>query len=169
MGFGICHAVRSSRYPADAGQERALQHTLKREVIAGRSFADLGAVQQRFDAWLEVYNRHRPHQALGDEPPASRFREAARGFPARLAPIAYEARYLVRRVNGGRICIGGREPFVSFAFEGNPVGLLPGEHDGRFEVWYCRWRVGNIDLSGAKELDQPVHHVCVRPSTMSLC
>ena len=138
-------------HPQTQGKNERFNGTLKREVIAGRSFADLAAVQQRFDAWLEVYNRQRPHQAIGDEPPASRFQEAARGFPARLAPIAYDARFLVRRVNGGRINIGGRVPFVSFAFEGDPVGLLPGAHDGAFEVWYCRWRVGSIDLRGASD------------------
>jgi len=133
-------------HPQTQGKNERFNGTLKREVIARESFADLRAVQQRFDTWLEVYNCQRPHQALGDEPPASRFREALRGFPARLAPIAYDARFQVRRVHGGRISIGGRTRFVSFAFEGDPVGLLPGARDGAFEVWYCRWRVGSIDL-----------------------
>ena len=116
-------------------------------MIAGERFADLGAVQRHFDAWLEVYNRQRPHQAIGDQPPASRYREAARGFPARLAPIVYDEGFLVRRVSeGGCISLNNRRLFVSFAFEGHPIGLRPGRRDGELEVWFCRYRVGGLNL-----------------------
>jgi transposase InsO family protein len=152
MRLGIEPIHGRPHHPQTQGKNERFNGTLNREVIAGASFADLGAAQRRFDAWLEVYNRQRPHQAIGDQPPASRFREAVRGFPERLAPIEYDESFLVRRVGeGGCISMRNRPVFVSFAFAGHPVGLRPGHCDGTFEVWFCRYLVGGIDLATATE------------------
>jgi transposase InsO family protein len=138
-------------HPQTQGKNERFNGTLKRDVIERERFADLGAVQQRFDAWLEIYNRQRPHQAIGDEPPASRYRAADRHFPERLPAIDYDADCLVRRVGkGGCISLQNRRLFVSFAFEGHPVGLRPAGADGVFDVLFCRYRVGSIDLRGAE-------------------
>ena len=152
MRLGIEPVHGRPHHPQTQGKNERFNGTLNREVILRESFADLAAVQRRFDAWLEVYNRQRPHQAIGDEPPASRYREAARGFPEQLAPIVYDADLLVRRVSaGGRISLNNRRLFVSFAFEGHPVGLRPGRRDGEFEVFFCRYRVGRLDLRDEAE------------------
>ena len=152
MRLGIEPVHGRPHHPQTQGKNERFNGTLNREVILRESFADLAAVQRRFDAWLEVYNRQRPHQAIGDEPPASRYREAARGFPERLAPIVYDADLLVRRVSaGGCISLNNRRLFVSFAFEGHPVGLRPGRRDGEFEVFFCRYRVGRLDLRDETE------------------
>jgi transposase InsO family protein len=119
MRLGIEPMHGRPHHPQTQGKNERFNGTLNREVIAGASFANLGAVQQRFDAWLEVYNCHRPHQGIGDAVPASRYRRARRGFPERLAPVAYGPGLTVRRVSrGGCISLGGRRVFVSFAFEG---------------------------------------------------
>ncbi len=55
---------------------------------------------------------------------------------------------MVRRVGeGGYISLKNRRLFVSFAFEGHPVGLRPADRDGVLEVWFCRYRVGTLDLT----------------------
>lgn len=152
MRLGIAPMHGRPHHPQTQGKNERFNGTLNREVILRESFADLAAVQRRFDAWLEVYNRQRPHQALGDEPPASRYREAVRGFPERLAPIVYDAGWLVRRVSaGGRISLNNRRVFISFAFEGHPVGLRPTACDGVLEVYFCRYRVGRLDLRDEAE------------------
>jgi transposase InsO family protein len=152
MRLGIEPIHGRPHHPQTQGKNERFNGTLKREVIMRESFWDLAAVQRRFDAWLEVYNWRRPHQGIGDEPPASRYREAVRGFPERLAPIVYEEGLLVRRVSkGGCISLNNRRVFVSFAFEGQPVALRPSERDGELEVWFCRYRVGSIDLTTATE------------------
>jgi transposase InsO family protein len=139
-------------HPQTQGKNERFNGTLKREVVSRESFADLAAAQRRFDAWLEVYNRKRPHQAIGDVPPACRYREATRRFPDRLAPIVYDADCVVRRVSeGGCIGLHSRRLFVSYAFVGHPVGLRPTDRDGVFEVLFCRYRVGRLDLTGAEQ------------------
>jgi transposase InsO family protein len=147
MRLGIEPLHGRPRHPQTQGKNERFNGTLKREVIAGETFTSLGAVQRRFDAWLEVYNCHRPHQGIGDAVPASRYRQAQRAFPERLAPIAYGPELTVRRVSrGGCISLGSRRVFVSFAFEGHPVGLRPTDCDGVLEVFFCRYKVATVDL-----------------------
>jgi len=53
----------------------------------------------------------------------------------------------VRRVSeGGCISLGNRRLFISFAFVGHPVGLRPTACDGVFEVMFCSYRIGTVDV-----------------------
>jgi len=134
-------------HPQTQGKNERFNGTLKREVIAGVAFADLAAVQRRFDAWLPLYNHERPHQGIGDVVPACRYRKAERSLPERLPAIVYDADCLVQRVSdGGCISLGNRRLFISFAFVGHPVGLRPTACDGVFEVMFCSYRIGTVDV-----------------------
>jgi hypothetical protein len=64
---------------------------------------NLRAQQRRFDAFLHEFNHERPHEALGQEPPASAYQPSDRAFPRKLPPLEYPAHFEVRRVsrNGG--------------------------------------------------------------------
>jgi transposase InsO family protein len=154
MRLGIAPRHGRPYHPQTRGKNERFNGTLAREAIEGRSFADLIEVQARFDAWVWVYNHERPHQGIGDEPPASRFRASPRAFPAELPAIEYDRHCLVRRVQkDGRISLANRNVFVSNAFAGDPVGLIPIERDGVFDVMYCSFVVGRIDLTGAQEME----------------
>lgn len=147
LGIAPCHG--RPFHPQTRGKNERFNGTLKREVIARRRFRDLAAVQRHFDSWRHIYNHERPHQAIGDEPPASRFRKADRPFPEQLPPIVYGPDCLVRRVqNDGRISFMKREIFVSNAFAGQPIGLRPSQCDGVFDILFCGFRVGRLDLAG---------------------
>ena len=152
MRLGIAPHHGRPYHPQTRGKNERFNGTLAREVIDDHSFADLAEAQARFDAWREVYNHERPHQAIGDEPPATRFREAARRLPAELPPIEYDGDCLVRRVQkDGRISFANRNVFISSAFAGDPVGLRATERDGVFDIFYCRFAVGRLDLTGTAE------------------
>ena len=47
------------------------------------------AQQRRFEQWRHVYNEERPHQALGDRPPASVFCRSRRYLPTKPKPFRY--------------------------------------------------------------------------------
>lgn len=154
MRLGIVPTHGRPYHPQTRGKSERFNGTLAREVIDGRVFADLGEAQAHFDAWRHVYNHERPHQAIGNEPPASRYRPSPRPLPAELPPMAYDADCLVRWVQkDGRISLDNRNVFVSNAFAGDPVGLKPTARDGVFEVLYCRFLVGRLDLTGKRELE----------------
>lgn len=146
LGIAPCHG--RPFHPQTRGKNERFNGTLKREVIARQRFCDLAAVQRRFDTWRQIYNHERPHQAIGDEPPASRFRKADRPFPEQLPAIVYSPDCLVRRVQSdGRIGFMKRNIFVSNAFAGQPIGLRPSQRDGVFDILFCGFRVGRLDLA----------------------
>jgi transposase InsO family protein len=148
MQLGIATHHGRPYHPQTRGKNERFNGTLQREVIARQNFRDLLEVQSRFDAWRQVYNHDRPHQAIGDMPPASRFRRALREFPEALAPIGYEPDCLVRKVqNDGRISLMNRSLFVSNAFAGKPVGLRPTDRDGVYDVLFCTFKVATLDLA----------------------
>ena len=57
-------------------------------------------IQQRvFNSFRHTYNEIRPHEALGDETPASRWTPSTRPYPERIAPPDYPRHVEVRRVS----------------------------------------------------------------------
>lgn len=149
MRLGIKPLHGRPHHPQTQGKTERFNGTLKREVIAGSSFVDLHDVQRRFDRWREVYNTQRPHQAIGDLPPATRYRVAnPRHFPERLPPLVYPDGLPLRRVqDDGRISYGGRPLFLSGAFAGETVALRPTATDGVFDVLYAAFVIDKLDCT----------------------
>ncbi|MDO4904785.1 MAG: transposase [Lautropia sp.] len=44
--------------------------SLRAEVLDAHLFASLDLVQDMADAWMSAYNEDRPHESLGNVPPA---------------------------------------------------------------------------------------------------
>jgi transposase InsO family protein len=146
LGTHVCHG--RPYHPQTQGKDERFHRTLKAEVLREERFADLAHCQRRFDAWREVYNHQRPHEALGMQVPAGRYRPSPRSFPERLSPVEYEPGSLVRRVNdGGRISYKGRVFSIPKAFDGYPVALRTTLSDGVFDVLFCQFTVAQIDLN----------------------
>ena len=104
-------------------------------------------LQVAFDGWRPEYNFLRPHEALGLEPPASRYAPSPRPFPVVLPQIEYDADFEVRRVKeNGSIKLKRRYFFVGKAFSGDPVGLRQ-VGEGMWDVYYCHQRVARLDLT----------------------
>ena len=78
---GIDHLLTAPRSPTTTGKIERFHRTLRQEFMTGKVFDDLASAQAELDAWVESYNRERPHSALGMDTPASRF-DADRGRPA---------------------------------------------------------------------------------------
>ena len=89
LGIGISHS--RPLHPQTNGKEERFHRTLKAELLGTRWFATIAEVQKSFDAWREMYNHERPHEALGLEVPASRYRVSVRSYPEVLPPIEYSA------------------------------------------------------------------------------
>ena len=145
LGIGVSHG--RPYHPQTQGKDERFHRTMKAEVLANNSFADLDAVQRRFDSWRHKYNHERPHQALGMNVPASRYRMSRRPFPEQLPEIVYGEDEIVRKVDdNGKISFKNSQWRISKAFRGKPVALRATAEDGVMSVFFCTHRIATIDL-----------------------
>lgn len=145
LGVAVSHGA--PYHPQTRGKVERFHRSLEAEVLSGADFRGLEDSQEAFDQWRDIYNLVRPHQALGQEPPASRYDPSPRPFPGALPPIAYGPNDIVRKVqDGGEVSYGGRAYRIPKAFRGYRVGLRPTAEDGVFDVYFCRHKVAHIDV-----------------------
>jgi transposase InsO family protein len=144
LDVGISHS--RPLHPQTNGKEERFHRTLKAELVGNRWFSTLAEVQRAFDRWREIYNHERPHEALGLEVPASRYRVSVRCYPEVLPPIDYSESDVVRTVySNGHISFEGSLYYVAKAFAGERVALRPTDQDGVWDVYFCRERVGRVN------------------------
>jgi putative transposase len=135
--------------PQQNGRHERMHRTLKQETSAPAAGTP-AEQQERFDRFREDYNGVRPHEALGQEPPAAHYRPAARPYPDRAPEPWYDAEHAVRRVRPtGEIKWRGDCVFVSEAVAGEPVGIAETEN-GNWIVRFCDLDLGVIDRKTGK-------------------
>lgn len=143
--------------PQDNGRHERMHRTLKDDTARPPS-ASLSEQQARFDAFRTHYNEERPHEALGQQPPASRWSRSPRQMPARIEEPWYDADHQVRRVRtSGEIQWRGHLVFIGEALCGETVGLAERE-DGSHLVRFCDLDLGVLDLSGRFRRFAPLRH-----------
>jgi putative transposase len=134
--------------PSENGRHERLHRTLKAETATPPA-ATLRAQQRAFDRFRAEYNAVRPHEALGQRPPATAYTPAPRPFPDRLPPLAYPEDWEVRHVrHSGEIRWRDRLVYISQALAGEPVGLEPVD-DGQWQIVFGAVRLGLLDARRA--------------------
>lgn len=145
LGIAISHG--RPYHPQTQGKDERLHRTLSTEVIQKHTLATLQESQAVFDAWWQVYNYIRPHEALQLQTPADRYVPSPRPFPDILPPVTYEPDDVIRKVDiSGNIYFHGRRFHISAAFRHQPVALRPADQDGDFEVFFCKQKVAIISF-----------------------
>jgi putative transposase len=138
--------IRPGR-PQENGRHERMHLTLKQDT-ADPPAVSLRAQQRRFDAFREIYNNQRPHEALKLTPPAKHYMPSPRRYSGRLRSPEYDSTLRVRRVrSSGEIKWLGTMIFVSEVLEGEPVALRELE-DGRWRLTYGPVALGVIDHTG---------------------
>lgn len=133
--------------PQDNGRHERMHRTLKKETSQPPA-ADAAQQQARFDAFRRHYNEERPHEALGQRPPAADYAPSPRRLPERIEDPWYDADHEVRRVRTrGEIKWRGAFTFVGEALEGELVGLAELEN-GDHVVRFCGRDLGLLDRRG---------------------
>lgn len=137
-------------HPQTQGKEERFHRTLKAEVLSRTTeWRDLEHCARSFRQWREIYNRERPHEALGGEVPASRYHASQRSMPERLPEAGrwYGGDDIVRKVKGkGEITFNNVCWAIGAAFKGEEVALRP-SGEGRWDVYYCWKKLGTADLA----------------------
>ena len=144
LGIAVSHG--RPYHPQTQGKVERCFRTLGADVLARFDPASPTTVQARFDAWRDLYNHERPHGALGDQPPISRYRLSRRDFPETLPPIHYEPDAWLTRVTGqGFIVIDRIRYYLSEVITYEEVELRP-QADDRIAVWYGPIRLTELQL-----------------------
>jgi len=145
LGIRVSHS--RPHHPQTQGKDERFHRTLKRELLERYGFASIGACQSAFDTWRDQYNLIRPHEALGQQAPVTRYQPSARSFPSALPAIEYDDSDIVRTVQRhGQINFKGRSHFIGEGLYQEPVAIRPAEQDGLYHVIFCNREVGQIDL-----------------------
>jgi len=128
-------------HPEQNGAHEQMHRVFKAETTRPPS-CHRRAQQRRTERWVKIYNRIRPHEALGQRAPAEVYRP--QGGPTRRVLLSYRQGWAVRRVrSNGEIKWQGRKRFVGEAFVGYPVGLKSAS-PGRWEVYFARLLIGEL-------------------------
>ena len=129
--------------PQQNGRHERVHRTLNQETATPPA-TSLPAQQERFDVFCAVYNNERPHEALGQQTPASRYQPSPRPYPDRVEDPHYGDDVAVRRVRStGQIKWAGELIFVGEALIGEPVGITESER-GDWLVRYADVELGYI-------------------------
>jgi putative transposase len=140
LKLGI-HAERiAPGQPQQNGRHERMHGTLK-AATADPPAATCAAQQLRFRRFRREFNHERPHEALGQKPPATLYVASSRSYPCALREPDYGPDQVVRRVrSNGEIKWRGQRIYISEALIGEPVALAETAHGA--------WRVcfGDVEL-----------------------
>ncbi len=152
--LGIVHERIAPGHPEQNGAHERMHRTLKAEATKPAE-ATLAAQQVRFDRFRAEYNEVRPHEALGQKPPSTRYRASDRVLPALVGDPSYPEGYRCLRVVGfGHIKLRGQGVQIHAMLRGQLIGLRALD-DVRWEVFFARVRLGVIDTSATRIRLQP--------------
>jgi transposase InsO family protein len=131
-------------HPQQNGQHERMHRTLKQETVSPPA-ADLREQQQRFDAFRLEFNEERPHEALGQKPPATLYRPSSRTYNGKIEPHEYPVHFEVRKVcSNGMIPFRMHNIYANECLGGEYVGLVEVD-DGVWRVYFRRFELGLID------------------------
>jgi putative transposase len=155
--LGIKHERIDPGHPQQNGRHERFHRTLL-EAMHPPS-PDRKAQAKRFRTFTRDNTEERPHEALGQRPPASVYHPSPRAMPKRLPEPCYPAEAAVRQVrSNGEIKWQGNLIYICTALIGEAVGVEETE-DGSWLVRFFEVPIGVIDHKTRKlrRFGIPVH------------
>lgn len=149
--LGIATIHSRPYHPQGRGKNERFHRSLKAELLARVPLRDFTDAQDAFDRWRHLYNRDRPHQALGFATPAERYRPARRRFPDKLPQPDYAPGEIVRRVGTTKAYVSfhNRRWKVPDAFMGETLAIRPRRANGCFVICFGAYEITSLDLNTA--------------------
>jgi transposase InsO family protein len=110
-------------HPEQNGRHERMHRTLKEATIDPPKH-DLPAQQQAFEEFKHDYDCERPHEALGQQTPASVYHASPTTYPIRLPQIEYDDDVVVKRVrHSGELYWKGQFIHISKVLAKEPIAL----------------------------------------------
>ena len=133
---GVDHILTQPRSPTTTGKIERFHKTLRVEFDTRQVFRNLRTAQEALDEWVSFYNTQRPHQALADATPESRFRATDSSLNRRLTPRPERSgeQWVCRKVaSNGIVSVGYQQVSVGKHFGGSACDVLVTE--GLLQFW----------------------------------
>jgi transposase InsO family protein len=106
---------------------------------------------ERFEAFRRDYNHERPHEALGQLPPACLYTPSHRPMPGRLPEPDYPLGLTVRRIRtNGELKWRGALHMVCSALAGERIGVEQTDHGWR--LWFHQTPIAHISQDNRRVL-----------------
>jgi len=142
--LGIAHQRIQPGKPQENGAHERMHRTLKAETTRPPDLNQI-AQQKRFDGFRGEFNVERPHEALGQVPPASLYTASTRTMPPVLPKPEYPGQYEKRSVrHTGAFRFRGREIFLSEVLASEWIGLEE-IGDGVWSLYFCDYLLARMD------------------------
>jgi len=140
QGIRLCFA--GIRHPQTQGKVERFHGSLERALVCR------GVPAQDHQLWLDTFRREhnhiRPHEALGMQTPASRWKPSPRPYNPNPAAWEYpEGAWTLRVDNHGTIDIKEQPYRIAKSLIGERVRIVPVED--RYLVYYCNTLIREID------------------------
>lgn len=141
--LGVLPELIEPGKPQQNGRHERMHRTLKAHTTRP-SANSLAAQQRKFNRFRAEFNEERPHEALDQETPTSRYSASRREMPNKLPALEYPDRFEVRYVsaNGGIRWHNGWLN-VSIVCAGEYVGLEEID-DGVWNVYFGALKLGRL-------------------------
>lgn len=144
MRLGIQHQRIHPGSPQENGAHERMHRTLKRQAVKPVQ-ASCAKQQRTFDAFRREYNTERPHEALAQCTPGSRYVPSPRVYSRRLPNIEYPPHFLVKKVTtGGTIRFQRRLIYLANSLVDQPIGLEETD-DGIWTIYFNTVLIGTMD------------------------
>src|SRR5439155_1344788 len=169
--LGIAQQRIQPSHPEQNGAHERMHRTLRAETTRPPAYTRRGQ-QRRFHRFRAEYNHERPHEALGQQPPATVWRPSPRPYPRRLPHPEYPGHHLVRLVsNAGTFRFKAQQLFLSQALKQDYIGLEE-TADGVWSIYFYDVLLGKLhelaqklfDLSAFLSCLESVHGRAIEPS-----
>lgn len=142
--LGIRHDRIEPGRPEQNGAQERMHRTLKAEATRPPE-PNQEKQQKRFNAFCAEYNHERPHEALEQKTPASRYQRSEREMPERIAEPEYPGHFLPRKVsNSGTFRFRSRQLFVSDTLLQETLGMEETE-DGIWAIYFYDVLLARLD------------------------
>jgi putative transposase len=149
---GIAPERTEPASPQQNGRHERMHRTLKAEATHPPAH-DLIAQQRVFDRFRHEYNDVRPHEALGQRTPASRYALSSRTLKEPTTP-SYHAMQTRRLDERGRLAFLGGATLLTKQLALEAVGLEE-VADGVHDVYFGPLRLGALRRVGSKPVFEP--------------
>ncbi len=141
-------------HPEQNGRHERIHRTLKAEATRPVRL-DLTAQQATFDTWRKEYNEVRPHEALGQQPPAKFYEPSPRLYPAEVPEPEYPPNFEIRRVNKSGYLLWNRgRYYVGWTLQHEIVGLEELD-DGKWLLYFGPHALAVVDSTIEKLRPMP--------------